>query len=137
MHDAVESMLAFFGEYRDVAMIGATCVSLTDPAELEAAAKVSSAYASPALPLTYSRPEDVLGYRGPTDLNMTHSSSCFLRAAWDAVGGYRPDKKRRLVPYSDRDFQLRVNAVWPVAVADKTPYAFWRSYSSVDRVRNS
>ena len=137
MHDAVESMLTAFGQYRDVALIGATCIGLGGADALAGAAKLSTAYASPALPLSYHRPEEVLGYRQPTDLNMTHSSSCFFKAAWAAVGGYGIDKRKRLVPYSDRDFQLRINAVWPVAVAEKTPYAFWRNYSSVDRVRNS
>jgi len=98
---------------------------------------VSTAYAEPGLPLIVHRPEDVLGYRNYNDLNMTHSGSTFLKVAWEAVGGYQVDKKRRVVPFSDRDFQLRVNAAWPVAVADKTPYSFWRTDSSVDRDLNS
>jgi hypothetical protein len=68
---------------------------------------------------------------------MTHSGSCFLKSAWAVVGGYRPDKSERIVPYSDRDFQLRVNAVWPVAVAYETPFSFWRNDSSLDSGRDS
>jgi hypothetical protein len=68
---------------------------------------------------------------------MTHSASCFFKVAWEAVGGYRSDKSRRVVPFSDSDFQLRVNAVFPVAVSDATPYVFWRIYSSVDKGVNS
>jgi glycosyltransferase involved in cell wall biosynthesis len=137
MHDAVESMLALFGQYRDVALIGAHSIHFEGNEAWAAAQKVSTAYAEPGLPLVVHRPEDVAGYRNYTDLNMTHSGSTFLKVAWEAVGGYQVDKKRRVVPFSDRDFQLRVNAAWPVAVADKTPYSFWRSDSSVDRDRNS
>jgi glycosyltransferase involved in cell wall biosynthesis len=133
MHDAVESMLALFGRYRDVALIGAHSVHFEGNEMLAGAQKVSTAYAEPGLPLVVHRPEDVLGYRNYNDLNMTHSGSTFLKVAWEAVGGYQVDKKRRVVPFSDRDFQLRVSAAWPVAVACETPYSFWRTDSSVDR----
>ena len=68
---------------------------------------------------------------------MTHTGSCFFKIAWEAVGGYRVDKEKRAVPFSDRDFQLRVNAVWPVAVAYETPLTLWRKDSSVDAGINS
>ena len=115
MHDAVESMLDLFGKYRDVAMIGAGSIHFEGDDKLAAAPKMSTAYAEPGLPFVVHRPEDVPGYRNYDDLNMTHSGSTFLRVAWEAVGGYLVDKKRRGVPFSDRDFQLRVNAAWPVA----------------------
>jgi glycosyltransferase involved in cell wall biosynthesis len=137
MHDAVESMLALFGRYRDVALIGAHSIHFEGAGALAAAQKLSTAYAEPGLPLVVHRPEDVAGYRSYIDLNMTHSGSTFLKVAWEVVGGYQVDKKRRLVPFSDRDFQLRVNAVWPVGVSNETPFSFWRTDSSVDRERNS
>ena len=137
MHDAVESMLALFDSHRDVAMIGAHSIHFEGDDALAAAPKLSTAYARPGLPLVVHRPDDVSGYKNYNDLNMTHSGSTFLRAAWEAVGGYLEDKERRVVPFSDRDFQLRVNAAWPVAVAYETPYSFWRSDSSIDRGRDS
>jgi glycosyltransferase involved in cell wall biosynthesis len=137
MHDAVESLLALFGEYRDVALIGSMNVAFSGREALAAASKLSTAYAAPETPLRLHRPADVPGYRHRNDLDMTHSGSCFYKAAWEAVGGYRSGKNERVVPYSDRDFQLRVNAVWPVAVADKRPFAFWRNDSSVDKKLNS
>jgi glycosyltransferase involved in cell wall biosynthesis len=137
MHDAVESMLALFGRYRDVALIGAHSIHFEGVDGLAAAPKLSTAYAEPGLPLVVHRPEDVAGYTSPIDLNMTHSGSTFFKVAWAAVGGYEGDQRRRLVPFSDRDFQLRVNAVWPVGVAVETPFSFWRTDSSVDRDRNS
>jgi glycosyltransferase involved in cell wall biosynthesis len=137
MHDAIESMLGFFAQHRDVALIGAHSIYFTGSRELAAAPKLSTAYAAPGLPLTVQRPEAVRGYRRYNDLNMTHSGSCFYKVVWEAVGGYRVDKSERVVPFSDRDFQIRVNAVWPVAVAYETPFTLWREGSSVDAGINS
>jgi glycosyltransferase involved in cell wall biosynthesis len=137
MHDATEAMMDMFSRYRGVAMIGAHSIHFAGHETLASAPKRSTDYAAPGLPLVLHWPEDVVGYRNYNDLNMTHSGSCFLKAAWEAVGGYRVDKRQRLVPFSDRDFQLRVNARWPVAVAEKTPYSFWRNDSSVDAGRDS
>jgi glycosyltransferase involved in cell wall biosynthesis len=137
MHDAVESMLALFGQNPGVAMIGAHSIHFAGPDALAAAPKRSTAYGPPGLPLVIHRPEGVPGYRHYNDLNMTHSGSCFWKAAWDAVGGYRVVKTERVVPFSDRDFQLRVNALWPVAVAYETPLSFWRTDASVDAGRDS
>ena len=137
MHDAVESMLAFFSQYRDAALIGAHSIHFTGHGSLAAVPKLSTAYAPSGLPLIVHRPEDVPGYRHYNDLNMSHSGSCFRKVAWESVGGYCVDREQRIVPFSDRDFQLRVNAIWPVAVADRTPFSFWRADSSVDGGRNS
>ncbi len=137
MHDAVETMLALFAQNPGVALIGAHSIHFAGHEELAAAPKRSTAYGPPGLPLAIHRPEDVPGYRHYNDLNMTHSASCFLKAAWAAVGGYRVVKEERIVPFSDRDFQLRVNALWPVAVAYETPFSFWRSDASVDGGLNS
>ena len=104
---------------------------------MASAPKLSTDYAAPGLPLTIQQPEDVRGYRKYNDLNMTHSGSCFFKVVWAAVGGYGVDKAGRVVPFSDRDFQLRVNALWPVAVAYETPLTLWREGSSVDVGINS
>ena len=137
MHDAVESMFALFGQHRDVVLIGAHSIHFAGSEDLAAAPKLSTDHSASGLPLVVHRPDEVAGYRNYNDLNMTHSGSCFLKVAWEAVGGYQVDKKRRVVPFSDRDFQLRVNAAWPVAVAYETPFSFWRTDSSVDRGRDS
>lgn len=137
MHDAVESMLALFGQYREVALIGARHVGFAGGDALAAASKMSAAHATPDLSLVVHRPDDVLRYRYVDQLDMTHSGQCFLKKAWEAVGGYQTDKKKRVTPYSDRDFQFRVGAIWPVAIARSTPFAFWRNDSSVDGALNS
>ena len=53
------------------------------------------------------------------------------------IEAIQTDKRKRVTPFSDRDFQLRVGALWPVAVATGTPLAFWRNDSSVDAGRYS
>lgn len=82
-------------------------------------------------------PDDVRQYRGYNDINMTHSGSSFYKSAWRAIGGYYSDKSKRLVHFSDRDFQLRMNALFPVALSNITPLSFWRNDSSVDQGVNS
>lgn len=137
MHDAVETALAVFDRHRDVALLGGFCVAFSGDDELRAAPKLTSAYGAAGPRLVIKRPEDVPRYRNYNDLNMIHSGSCFFRVSWGAVGGYYVDKAKRVVPFSDRDFQLRVNSVWSVAVAAETPFALWRSDSSVDEGLNS
>jgi len=137
MHDAVESLFALFGEYPGVALIGAHNIGISGTEALAAAPKLSTAYAGAGSPLRVHRPEEVAGYRRDDDLNMTHSSSCMFKVAWEAAGGYQTDKRKRVVPFSDRDFQIRVNALFPVAVAYTRPLSFWRNDSSVDRGLNS
>jgi len=86
--------------------------------------------------VTVHRPEDVRRLRRPEDLNMTHSGMTFRRSVWELVGGYRSRVGDRLVPFSDRDLQLRVAALYQVAVID-APLVWWRSDSSVDGGVNS
>jgi len=82
-------------------------------------------------------PSQVSQYRGYNDINMTHSGSSFYKSAWKVIGGYYPDKSKRLVHFSDRDFQLRMNALFPVALSNITPLSCWRNDSSVDQGVNS
>ena len=132
MHDAIEKMLALFGRHRGVALIGANHISFAGQESLASAPKMSLGHAPSGRPLVVCRPEQVSHYRMADDLSMTHSGLCFFKAAWEAVGGYRSDKQQRVTFSSDRDFQIRVNALWPVVAALDTPLAFWRNDSSVD-----
>jgi GT2 family glycosyltransferase len=136
MHDAVASMLGYFTAHPELALVGGHSIHVAGAGELAKAGKLSTDYVPRPQPLTIQTPADVLRYRAANDLNMTHSSSCFRKLAWQAAGGYRP-ADRRVVPFSDRDFQIRVNALFPVGVAYQTPYALWRTDSSVDVGRNS
>jgi glycosyltransferase involved in cell wall biosynthesis len=137
MHDAIVSMLGFFAEYPEAALIGAHCIYFSSEDQLAAMPKLSTAYARGGTTLDLRRPKDVRRYRRYNDLNMTHSGSCFFKVVWQEIGGYSADKSLRVVPFSDRDFQLRVNCLWPVAVSSVTPFTLWRQGSSVDAGVNS
>ncbi len=138
MHDAVATMLELFERYSDTVMVGGTSIHFRTNEDLGVHSRrcQSMGYAAPVV-LTVRRPPDVVNYRHYNDLNMTHSGCCFLKSAWEKVGGYYPDKRKRLVPFSDRDFQLRVNAIFPVAISSAVPFSFWRSGSSVDQGKDS
>lgn len=135
MHDAVERMLALFRDYPGVALIGANHVRIAGSQALSDAAKLADAYPGVGDPLKVSTPRVAARFRLAGDLPMTHSGMCFLRPAWSGVGGYLADAAERLVPSSDRDFQMRINLAWPVGVARRACLSFWRSDSSVDAGR--
>ncbi len=138
MHDAVATQLELFEQYTEAVMIGGTSIHFCGNEELELHPKTGrSIPGGEKVALSVSQPSDVLSFRHYNDLNMTHSGCCFLKSAWEKVGGYYSDKNKRLVPFSDRDFQLRVNALFPVAVSNDVPFSFWRSGSSVDQGRDS
>jgi glycosyltransferase involved in cell wall biosynthesis len=137
MHDAVEVTLERFRANPGVALVGANHVSFSGAGIPAGTSTLSREYPGAALPLELHLPAQARRYRNSEELRMTHSGMAFVRAAWQAAGGYRAEIERRILPYSDRDFQIRVNALWPVAVATVNPIAFWRNDSSVDRLRNS
>jgi len=138
MHDTVATQLELFEQYTEVVMIGGTSIHFCGNEELELHPKTGrSMPGGEKVALSVSLPLDVRSFRHYNDLNMTHSGCCFLKSAWEKVGGYYSDKSKRLVPFSDRDFQLRVNALFPVAVSNEVLFSFWRSDSSVDQGRDS
>jgi glycosyltransferase involved in cell wall biosynthesis len=83
------------------------------------------------LDLKQYSPEGSYGYTELNDLNMTHSSSAFFKDAWSDVGGYFP-KNKRIHPLAneDRDFQMRINSLYPVGVFTEYPLAYWRTDTS-------
>ena len=138
MHDAVAAMLGFFEQYGEIAMVGGASIHFCGDEELATLPKTGrSSAAGEKVPLSIRMPAEVGNYRQYNDLNMTHSGCCFLMSAWETVGGYFPDKRERIVPFSDRDFQLRINALFPVGLSTQVPFSFWRSGSSVDQGRDS
>ena len=137
MHDAVESALRVYDEHPELALVGAVHIRVTGADALTDASKTSDAHATDGPAIVLHTPKEVRGFRYVDELDMTHSGLSFRRAAWEAVGGYRTDRQTRVTPYSDRDFQLRVAALWPIGVVRTRPFAFWRTDSSVDRNLNS
>ncbi|NVN91171.1 MAG: glycosyltransferase [Desulfuromonadales bacterium] len=138
MHDAVEIVANLFSRNQDVFLIGSSNIEFSSDEELASGTKMIQELApSGLLQLTRHSPNDVVDFRNYNDLNMTHSGSCFLKAAWHAVGGYLPKGRKRVVPFSDRDFQLRLNALFPVAISYEIPFVYWRNNSSFDKGINS
>jgi glycosyltransferase involved in cell wall biosynthesis len=141
MHDALEAAVEILKREADLFLLGATAIHIAGADQLMAddprllIRNLIPDYAR--ISLTYYQPADVLNFTRPNDLNMSHSGSIFFKAAWQAVGGYQSDKSRRVIAYSDRDFQLRMASLFPVAVSAQVPFAYWRSDSSVDQGRNS
>jgi glycosyltransferase involved in cell wall biosynthesis len=138
LHDAVEVMLHLFQRHGEVVLAGGHSLHFSGDWMLSGMPKKIAEIKQPGeIRLDVRYPEDVRHYRRCNDLNMTHSGSCFLKSAWETAGGYFPEKKKRLVPFSDRDFQLRVNSIFPVGVSAEVPFSCWRRDSSVDDGKNS
>jgi hypothetical protein len=127
---ALETMLATYERLRDVVLVGSHAEWFTGEGRPPASQVVE------AEQVRRFAPSDIRGLKEPNGLNMTHSGMTFARAAWEVVDGYRTGVALRVVPFSDRDFQLRVAALYDVAVIDD-PLVWWRSDSSVDAGLNS
>jgi GT2 family glycosyltransferase len=133
MHDALEWIDTVFRANPDVGLVGARGVHVASQVRLDNLKKsVTAALISSDFAIHRSDPAAARSYTSARQLDMCHSGSAFLKQAWEAVGGYYPDKKRRVVFPSDRDFQLRVNCLCPVALVMDAAFAFWRVGSSVD-----
>lgn len=127
---ALETMLGAHRALADVVLVGSHSQWFTGEGPPPAEEVVAES------PVRTFEPGDLHALRWPNDLNMTHSGMTVAREAWQVVGGYRTDRSARIVPFSDRDFQLRVAALYQVAVIDD-PLVWWRSDSSVDAGVNS
>lgn len=134
--DSIQLSLQHFEASGAFALLGGGCVSFSEE-------KVRAEYHQTALPRHFRETTvhprySVLGYSDVADFNITHSGSTFLKEAWKVAGGYQRRKSKRLVRFSDRDFQFRMNFYFPTAVIDSSlPLAFWRMGSSVDKGINS
>ncbi len=136
--DSLELTFDYFSEGRGFALLGASCIPFSDGTVAQrdrTAIKVRSALSEN---LVVHPKSAVLSYASMEDFNVTHSGMTFYRSAWVTVGGYQPKKWKRVVDYSDRDFQFRMNCAYPIAaVKDEQPLSLWRKGSSVDKGLNS
>jgi glycosyltransferase involved in cell wall biosynthesis len=134
--DAVRTTLAVFAQHPGIQLSGAHALHFQG--EQERQALIAKALPPPgANDVELRHPDALPRYRRGNDLNLTHTASCFTRIAWQVVGGYQSDASSRVIRFSDRDFQLRVAALFPVALLPRHPLSLWRSDSSVDAGRNS
>lgn len=133
MHDAIEKILSVFDAEKELYLIGAKSVYVyNDEYLLNHKKNILDSLYSESFHVRKSFPSDVLRYETGREIDMCHSSCSFFKIAWEAVGGYYHNKKKRIIFYTDRDFQLRVNSLFPIGVIDDAAFAFWRINSSVD-----
>jgi GT2 family glycosyltransferase len=137
MHDCIETAIQLLGKYPQAALLGGHSLHFSSEQSVNTPKVIQSIYKLEDIQIDLRTPQKVLGYRRYNDINMTHSGSCFYKSAWQAIGGYYPDKSMRLVHFSDRDFQIRMNAIFPVILSNITPLSCWRNDSSVDQGINS
>jgi GT2 family glycosyltransferase len=130
---AVPAVTAALAGYPDVRMVGGDCIPFDDSTALERNRRLPAAL--PCLPEPkIFLPAQAREFQHPNDINMTMSGCSFLRSAWEAAGGFR-EFAQRVCSFDDRDFQMRVCALFPVAVFQE-PLAFYRVNSSVGRGRS-
>jgi len=137
MHDCIEAAIQLLKQYPRAALLGGHSLHFSSEQLASTPKVIQEICPLEQIQIDLRPAEKTLEYRKYNDLNMTHSGSCFYKTAWLAVGGYYPDKSKRLVHFSDRDFQLRMNALFPVALSNITPLSCWRNDSSVDQGVNS
>jgi len=137
LHDCIEVTLELLAKYPEAALLGGHSLHFGGSSLKDTPKLIGSFCPAEKMEIDFRSPEQVILYRNYNDINMTHSGSSFYKSAWEAIGGYYPDKAKRLVHFSDRDFQLRMNALFPVALSNITPLSCWRNDSSVDQGVNS
>jgi glycosyltransferase involved in cell wall biosynthesis len=138
MDDAVEAVFKIFRHNPGIALFGGTSIPFSQDDTLNNYSKNILSLA-PAIEkdINISFPEDAERYSQSNDINMTHSSCTFFKDVWKVVGGYQTCKSERIVPFSDRDIQLRINGLYPIGISSHVPFVFWRENSSVDAGKNS
>jgi len=125
LHDALEAAVAILSHRTELYMLGAGGRRFSGaglppgPHEKPYIRNVASDYGQ--IPLTDYRPDQVVHFRNPNDLNMMHTGTTYFRCAWELAGGYYPDKLDRVVVFGDRDFQLRVASLFRSPYPRRSP----------------
>lgn len=106
-------------------MVGLGCVEFNNDDFLDKNNKyIKNIRDMESIKLTIQKPVDILNYKNFNDLNMMHSSCIFYKIAWKYFGGYNSNKRKRLMPFSDHDFRLRLNASFPIYINYDLPFVF-------------
>jgi len=137
MHDAIGTVLSLFQKNKGLSLIGFGNINFDNNNFLENSKKTArDYYPIEDMILRITGPSDALRFEDYCSLNMTHTGSTFVRTKAISVGLYR-EKGKRIIRFSDRDFQIRMNLLYSVGICDKFPLCFWRSNSSIDAGKNS
>ena len=134
MHDAIEHTLDIFNLEKDIYLLGSKSIYIYSEEHFRNLKKFTfDLTESNKYLIRKIMPENVFNFIDGREIDMMHSSCSFLKIAWEVVGGYIPNRKKRVILFSDRDFQLRVNSIFPIAILENAALAFWRINSSVDQ----
>lgn len=125
----LETVVGLYERHPQVAMVGGGAIVFEGDAPPEAPARPTARDLEPQL----YEPADALAFTHLDSISMSQSSCSFFRGAWELVGGYEPDRRRRVCSHDDRDFQMRVCSVLPVAVIPSCPLELYRTSSSQGR----
>jgi glycosyltransferase involved in cell wall biosynthesis len=129
---SIPTVLALFNEYPTIRMAGGGSIAFLRDEALNFNKSMPDELGYVPLPVLYG-PKQANEYKSLNDINLTMSSCTFLRSAWEAVDGYWPFEKR-VCSFDDRDFEMRVSALFDVAVIGE-PLCFYRLTSSLGRAQ--
>lgn len=134
MHDAIENTLKIFNQENDIYLLGSKSIYVYRQEHFENLNKFTfGSLNKNEFIIRKIFPFEVEKFITGREIDMAHSGSSFLKVAWETVGGYISKINRRVIIFSDRDFQLRVNSAYPIAIVENAAFAFWRINSSVDQ----
>jgi len=133
MHDAVEQTIKIFNNEKDIYLLGSKAIRVYDEQFLRNMKKNTCDFTvSELIRIKKFDPQVLLNEYHAKGIDMTHSAMSFSKVAWQSVGGYNSRRRERVILYTDRDFQIRVSLLYPIALAVDVPLSFWRNSSSVD-----
>lgn len=133
MHDAIKHTLRIFNTNHDIYLLGSKSLYIYRQEHfLNMKKETFGSLENDQFLLRKVLPSEINKFVTGSEIDMSHSGSSFLKIAWETVGGYIPKINKRVIMYSDRDFQIRVNSVFPIAIVENAAFAFWRINSSVD-----
>ena len=137
MRDAVETVISLYQKNSNLALIGFGNINFDNNNFIKNSQKmVKDYYPAENIPLKITSPNDALNFEDFCSLNMTHTGSTFSRVKALSVGLYWK-KRKRIIRFSDRDFQIRMNLLYSVGTNQELPVCLWRSNSSIDAGKNS
>ena len=130
MPHAINTAYALYSHYPNIRLAGGSSVVFSDEKSLRFAETLpKTLHYIPAIHVV--GPREAQSFNALNDILITMSGSSFLKSAWGAAGGFLPFKDR-VCSYDDRDFQMRVCALFDAAVTEE-PVSFYRTNSSTQR----
>jgi len=128
----IDTVLNLFNKNENIRLLGGNAIPFSDENLLNMNNILSISLGYIPKPRIFT-PSDARFFSHLNAINMTMSGCSFLKSAWLAVDGFW-DYQRRVCSYDDRDFQMRVNTLFDIAILDE-PSAFYRTNSSLGKAQ--